>query len=46
MNTSALITMLTTHGIVIFCMVYFFRRVLKSPSQPEPDSYTDNDEVV
>jgi hypothetical protein len=43
MNTSALVTLLITHGIVTSCMVYFFVKVLRTPSNPEPDSYSDND---
>jgi beta-phosphoglucomutase-like phosphatase (HAD superfamily) len=43
MNTSALITLLITHGIVTFFMVNFFRKVLKAPKKPEPDSYSEND---
>ncbi|MEH6681962.1 MAG: hypothetical protein V7724_15530 [Sediminicola sp.] len=43
MNTSALITMLLSQGIVIFFAAYFFYKVLTTPPKPEPDSYTDND---
>lgn len=43
MNTSALITLLITHGIVTFFMVTFFRQVLKAPKNSEPDSYSEND---
>lgn len=45
MNTAALVTMVITQGIVIFLMVYFFWKVLRTPSRPEPDSYSDNDDV-
>lgn len=31
MNTSALITMATTHGVVILLLIYFSRKVLKTP---------------
>ncbi|HEY4651768.1 MAG TPA: hypothetical protein VIG72_10150 [Pontibacter sp.] len=44
MNTSALIIMLTTIGLVTFITIYFFALVLKSPPKPEPDSYLDNDD--
>lgn len=43
MNTSALITMLVTQGLVTIMMVLFFRKVLKTPSKPEPDSFSNND---
>lgn len=44
MNTSALVTLLITHGIVTFCMIYFFVKVLRTPKKPEPDSYSENDD--
>ncbi len=44
MNTSALITLLITHSVVTFFMIYFFRKVLITPPEPEPDSYADNDD--
>ncbi len=44
MNTSALITLLITHGLVTFFMVYFFRKVLKAPKHAEPDSFSENDD--
>ena len=43
MNTSALITMVLTQGIVTFLMAFFFWKVLRTPARPEPDSYSDND---
>lgn len=46
MNTSALITMVTTEVIITFATVYFFWRVLKTPPKPEEDSYSENDDVV
>ena len=46
MNTSALITMMISQGIVIVVTIYFFFRVLKTPPKPEPDSYEDNDDIV
>lgn len=44
MNTSALITMLITQGIVTFLMAYFFYKVLTVKPKPEPDSFSDNDD--
>ncbi len=44
MNTSALITMLITQGTVAFFMAFFFWKVLRTPPNPEPDSYSDNDD--
>lgn len=44
MNTSALIVMLTTIGLVTFLMIYFFMKVINTPPRPEPDSYIDNDD--
>ena len=44
MNTSALITMGITQALVTFFMVYFFVKVLRTPQQSEPDSYSKNDE--
>ncbi len=43
MNTTALILMVTTQLTVTVVTAYFFFRVLKAPSKPEPDSYTEND---
>ncbi|MBK7384919.1 MAG: hypothetical protein IPP83_15050 [Flavobacteriales bacterium] len=45
MNTSALILMLSSVGIVTFATAYFFFRVVTAKPKPEPDSYTDNDPV-
>lgn len=46
MNTTALTTMVLAQGIVTALMCYFFYRVLTTPPRIEPDSYSDNDEVV
>lgn len=46
MNTSALIMMIATQGIVTIVTGYFFIRVLKTPPKPEPDSFSENDDVV
>jgi len=43
MNGSALILMVVTQATVTCITFYFFYRVLRSPSRPEPDSYSDND---
>ncbi len=45
MNTSALITMVLTQGIVTFLMAFFFWKVLRAPSRPEPDSFSENDPI-
>lgn len=44
MNTEALITMVTTQGLVIGFTAYFFYKVLTIKPKPEPDSFTENDE--
>ena len=44
MNTSALILMLSTVGAVAGITIYFFIKVLRTPPNPEPDSYNANDE--
>lgn len=45
MNTGALILMVAVQGTVLFLTVYFFYKVLKTPPNPEPDSYSENDDV-
>ncbi len=37
MNTSALITMVLTHGTVISLLIYFSRKVLKTPPKAEQE---------
>jgi len=44
MNTSALIFMIIIQATVTIFTVMFFRKVLKTPKQPEPDSYSENDD--
>jgi len=44
MNTSALVLMVTVMVIVSSITGYFFYKVLVTPSKPEPDSYSDNDD--
>jgi heme/copper-type cytochrome/quinol oxidase subunit 2 len=46
MNTSALILMILTVGLVVGITIYFFVKVLRTPPNPEPDSYSQNDEVL
>lgn len=46
METSALIMMITVQGLVTFITFNFFYKVLKTPPKPEPDSYSDNDDVA
>lgn len=45
MNTSALILMIFTVGLVVCITVYFFIKVLRTPPNPEPDSFSQNDEA-
>ena len=45
MNTEALITMITTQGLVIGFTAYFFYKVLTIKPKAEPDSFNDNDDV-
>ncbi len=44
MNTTALIIMVTTMLLVTSVTCYFFIRVLRTPPEPEPDSYSENDD--
>lgn len=43
MNTTALIMMVITQGLVIAITGYFFYRVLTIPPKQDPDSYSEND---
>jgi hypothetical protein len=45
MNSTALTMMLLTEVSVICITAYFFYKVLKTPPKPEPDSYSENDDV-
>jgi hypothetical protein len=45
MNTSALITMLSTIIIVTVITVYLFIKAYHAPKKAESDSYSDNDEI-
>jgi len=42
-NTSALITMLTTQVLVISITIYLFRKVLRNPGSSEPDENEDTE---
>jgi len=44
MTTSALVLMIIVQATVATITLLFFRKVLKSPPKPEPDSYSENDE--
>ena len=46
MNSTALITMLLTQGIVIGFTAFFFYKVLTTPPRQEPDSFEDNEEEL
>lgn len=46
MNTTAIITMVCAQGIVISFASYFFYKVLTIKPKPEPDSYSENDDVL
>lgn len=43
MSTIALTFMLVTYFVVTGFTTYFFWKVLKTPSKPEPDSFSEND---
>jgi hypothetical protein len=43
MNTEALITMISTQGLVTGFTIYFFYKVLTIKPKSEPDSFTKND---
>ena len=46
MNTEAIIMLIGAQGAVIGFMCYFFYKVLTTPPNSEPDSYSENDDVV
>ena len=46
MSTSAIILMTLVVVTVTVVTAYFFIKILKTPPKPEPDSYTENDDVV
>lgn len=45
MTTSALITMIVVQGVVTLITAYLFWRVLTTPPKPEPDSFSQNDDI-
>lgn len=45
MTTGAVIMMIVTMGTVMSFTAYFFTRILKTPPKPEPDSFSENDDV-
>ena len=45
MKTEALIMLIGAQGVVIAFMSYFFYKVLTTPPNPEPDSYSENDDL-
>jgi hypothetical protein len=44
MNSTALTLMVSVMIIVTVITAYFFYKVLVTPSKPEPDSFSENDE--
>lgn len=44
MSTSALITMVTVQVLVTLITGYFFYKVLVTPPNAEPDSFSENDD--
>jgi hypothetical protein len=45
MNTSALIMMISVESVVILLTAWFFYKVLTTKPKPEPDSFSENDDV-
>ncbi len=45
MKTEALIVMVLAQGIVTLITGYFFYRVLTTKPKPEPDSFSENDDI-
>lgn len=46
MDSSALTLMVIVQVSVILITAYFFIKVLRTPPNPEPDSFSENDDVV
>ena len=44
MKQEALYVMIPTLAVIITATVYFFIKVLKAPAEPEPDSFSENDD--
>lgn len=45
MTTAALLMMIPSMGIITILTVYFFWKVLTTKEKPEPDSYSENDNL-
>jgi hypothetical protein len=45
MNLIAIVIMASTMLLVTSVNAYFFMKVLRTPPQPEPDSYDKNDDI-
>jgi hypothetical protein len=45
MNSAALAMMVITQSIVTGFTLYFFYRVLTGKPKPEPDSFSENDDI-
>lgn len=46
MKFEALIMLIGAQGVVTGFMCYFLYKVLTTPPNPEPDSFSENDDVV
>lgn len=46
MSNAALTLMVTVQVVVSLITIYFFRKVLRTPPKPEPDSFSDNDDLA
>lgn len=46
MNTPALIMMVSVEVIVTLLTGWFFYKVLTTKPKPEPDSFSENDDVI
>ena len=44
MSTTGLLMMVATEAIITVITFYFFWKVLSTPSRPEPDSFSENDD--
>jgi hypothetical protein len=45
MNSIAIFIMVSAMGTVTAATIYFFYKVLTAPPKPEPDSYSENDDL-
>ena len=46
MKTEALITMIIAQGVVSFFTLFYIYKVLTTKPKPEPDSYSENDDLI